>query len=86
MAIDKTNWRRELKNIRDEVRELKDELSQLRADYHEDFQTITELLRIIAANQMLTNVESELATTTPEKISDNEKTVEEIVALKKDFS
>ena len=63
MAIDKINWRRELKTIRDEVSDLKDEISQLRADIN----SISELLRLVTANQVLGNVEREIATPSPEK-------------------
>ncbi len=53
MAIDSVNWRRELEGVRAEVRALKDEMSQIQ----NELSTMNELLRLIAANQIMTNVE-----------------------------
>lgn len=53
MAIDHVNWRREMKKfIGAELSSLQDEIANLRADLN----SLTELVKILLANQLLTNV------------------------------
>ena len=91
MAIDPVNWRREMKKfVGAELNALKDEISQLRTD----FNMLTELVKILAANHMLANIENEIpksnnAGTTPPKddVGSEIKLLEdEISKLRADFN
>lgn len=46
----------DLKELRDEIRALREEISQLRENYSANFDTLAELVKILAVNQMSANI------------------------------
>ena len=51
----------DLKELRDEIRALREEISQLRENYSANFDTLAELVKILAVNQMSANIAQELS-------------------------
>ena len=56
MAIDSVNWRRELEGVRAEIHALKDEIAKI----HAELFNMNELLRLIAANQIMTSLDNQI--------------------------
>ena len=65
MAIDSVNWRRELEGVRAEVHALKDEIAKI----HAELFNMNELLRLMAANQIMNTLDEQIQLQQQKKLS-----------------